>query len=76
MAKFNKCPTCGMPIANGEKLIAYYHPDRDWWVVAHTAPGDEDQHFASATITIPRAKIICQQARYETPVLIGQRGSS
>jgi len=74
MAKFNKCPTCGMPIEKDEKLIAYYHEPRDWWVMVHTGPGFDTLTLGG--MVIPNAKTICHQARYETPILIGQRGSS
>jgi hypothetical protein len=61
-----------MPVADDEKLIAYYHPPKDWWVVMHIGPGDKTIDL-SPGLVVHNASTICHQARYETPMLIDQR---
>ncbi len=39
--KTNTCPICRKPIQKGEKLLAEYLPEQDWWIVLHIKAGQQ-----------------------------------
>jgi len=32
------CPICGLPLIEGDSLVMYFYPHRNWWVIDHYSP--------------------------------------